>query len=120
MNARVPIYEGDGLLREALENAARKPAAERRAESPIEAFDPASEEIRAIERRAREMRAEVAAGMFSRFFGKVFGALGRWFERAHQRDIERYLSKATDNADLERRLREVERTGHADLLGSHR
>ncbi|MCZ7565014.1 MAG: DUF3563 domain-containing protein [Burkholderiales bacterium] len=120
MNARVPIYEGDGLLREALANAASKPAPERRAETPIDAFDPASHDLWAIERRAREMRAEAFAGLLSRFFGKIFGALGRWAERARQRDVERYLAKATDNADLERRLREIERTGHADPLGSHR
>jgi hypothetical protein len=36
--------------------------------------------------------------------------LDRWFWRQRQKDRERYLARATDVADVERRLRELERT----------
>lgn len=100
MTARVPIYEGDGLLRKA----------------PAKATRPSRTEAERVERRARELRAELIADLFSRLF--------RWIERsfwrARQRDLEHYLSQATDAADLERRMRALERLPRSDVLGSFR
>lgn len=62
------------------------------------------------------MRAELIADLFSRLF--------RWIDRslwrARQRDVEHYLSQATDAADLERRMRALERLPRSDVLGSLR
>lgn len=111
MNARVPIHPSDDLLQVALANAA-KPARSR-----VEAIpEPSHADVQEIERRARALRAELIAHRFARF--------GRWIERAFwragQRDVEYYLSQATDAADLERRMRRLERLPRADALGSFR
>ena len=66
----------------------------------------------AIEREARQMRARALTLMFRR--------IGRAIERAawrlRERDIERYLAKSSDLADLERRIRDLER-GRGSGLG---
>ena len=118
MNARVPIHDGDTVLREALAKVARPaPRAVERSVADIttapQARGPSHADILEIERRARALRAELIAGLFSRFF--------RWIERAfwraQQRDVEHYLSQATDAADLERRMRTLERSARAGVLG---
>ncbi|MCC6609540.1 MAG: DUF3563 family protein [Burkholderiales bacterium] len=50
-------------------------------------------------------------------FTRLIRAVKRSLWRAEQREVERYLAEATDNADLERRLRDLERTG---FHGSYR
>jgi hypothetical protein len=114
VNARVPIYEGDGLLRDTLARAAaRAPAGGERAAT--ESLEPSHDQIQEIERLARQLRADVIADF-------VVGAF-RWIERvlwrAQRRDVEHYLSQATDAADLERRMRSLERQ-RASALGSYR
>jgi Protein of unknown function (DUF3563) len=108
MNARVPLYDGDAVLREALAKVA-KPAPRAAERSAADT----TTDILEIEHRARALRAELIAGLFSRFF--------RWIERAlwraQQRDVEHYLSQATDAADLERRMRTLERSTRAGVLG---
>ena len=42
-------------------------------------------------------------------FQKVFAALERSAQRRREREIEGYLSQATDAADLENRFRRLER-----------
>jgi len=142
VNARVPIYEGDGLFHDPLARAARparvrvarpapvevKPAAparvERTAPAPASVgFELSREEIDAAERRAHALRAEMAAGIFGRLFraiGAFFVGVENALYRAQQRDVERYLSQATDNVDLERRLRELERSPNLDPYWSRR
>jgi hypothetical protein len=66
----------------------------------------------AIEREARAMRARVVALMFRR----IGRAIERAVWRARQRDIEKYLAKSSDLADLERRMRELEQ-GRGSGLG---
>lgn len=62
------------------------------------------EDFMAIEREARELRARVIGVMFRRMGRAIERAL--W--RARQRDLEKYLAKAVDQADLERRMRDLE------------
>jgi len=57
-----------------------------------------------IEHDARELRARVIGLMFRRMGRAIERAL--W--RSRQRDVEKYLAKAVDHADLERRMRELE------------
>jgi Protein of unknown function (DUF3563) len=71
------------------------------------------EDFMAIEREARALRARVAGLMFRRM-GR---AIERAVWRARQRDIEKYLAKSSDLADLERRMREIEQ-GRGTGLGS--
>jgi len=60
---------------------------------------------RAIETRARALRGETLKALLTRF--------GQWLETSlrpgPRRDVEAYLAQSTDHADLERRLRDVER-----------
>jgi hypothetical protein len=48
-------------------------------------------------------------GGMKNFIQQVFAALERGAQRLREREIESYLSEATDAADLENRLRRLER-----------
>jgi len=45
-------------------------------------------------------------------FGFLLDHIGRWFERAERRRRDEYLAGARDLADLERRMRALERDGY--------
>jgi len=62
-------------------------------------------DVRAIEARARRLRAEYVGGLLRR----LFNWLERDVRRARQRRIEQYLASATDLADLEHRMRALAR-----------
>jgi Protein of unknown function (DUF3563) len=91
MRVAYPLYEGDGYLH------FRPAAAPEKAETRVD--------VRAIEARARAIRREAIADLFAR--------LGQWLQAklqsARRREVEAYLAQSTDHADLERRLRDVER-----------
>lgn len=70
-------------------------------------------DIMAIEREARAMRARVIGLMFRR----IGRAIERAFWRMRQRDIEKYLAKSSDLADLERRIRGLEQGRGPGLAG---
>jgi hypothetical protein len=57
------------------------------------------------------VRCSAAAedGGMKNFIQQVFAALERGAQRLREREIESYLSQATDAADLENRLRRLER-----------
>ncbi len=63
------------------------------------------EDVMAIEREARAMRARVLAIMVRR----AWRAVERTFWRMRQRDVEKYLARSSSLADLERRMRDLER-----------
>lgn len=91
MRDLAPIYEGDGLSH----GAPRSVAAEAARSTPPDAV------ARAVSaRRAAAMRA---------FFPKLFSWFADQFDNARMREVERYLSQATDLCDLEQRIRRVER-----------
>jgi hypothetical protein len=71
------------------------------------------EDFMAIERDARELRARVI-GLMLRKMGR---SIERAFWRMRQRDVEKYLSKSSDLADLERRIRELEHGRGGSGLG---
>lgn len=62
----------------------------------------------AIERRARALRA---AAMRSALVG-FWSWVERFFESARRRRVEEYLARAQSIADLETRLRRLERGGY--------
>jgi hypothetical protein len=103
------MYEGDGFLRDALARAAAPGP-----DATADTSEPSRADIAEIERLARRMRADVIAGLFAR----VYGWFNRASWRAQQRDVEHYLSQASDAADLERRMRTLDRA-RAGALGSH-
>jgi hypothetical protein len=83
MNEHDMMYEGDGIL--------RKPNRWDR--------------IAAYERRARRLRAIYIGGLFARLLDWLESkARAAWRRRA-----EHYLAQASDLADLERRMRTLER-----------
>lgn len=87
----MPTYEGDGLFHDAPRSVeATATRAARRDAAP-----------RAVAaRRAEAMR---------RFFPKLASWFADQFDNARMRDVERYLSQATDLCDLEQRIRRLER-----------
>jgi hypothetical protein len=93
MRIAYPLYEGDGYLhyRNARTSSSRETST--------------GVDVRAIEARAHALRRQAIAALFARF--------GRWLEARLQtgprREVEAYLAQSTDHADLERRLRDVER-----------
>ena len=48
------------------------------------------------------------------FLTQLLGGLERWAKRQDQRELDAYLSKATDGADLEARLRRAIQRPHRD------
>lgn len=106
MTQETTLKVSDGSLTE-------RPAAPERAPTDPETPDFSAwagkdlthEDFMAIEREARAMRARVLAAMIRR----IGQAIERAFWRLRQRDIEKYLAKSGDLADLERRIRDLER-----------
>jgi uncharacterized protein DUF3563 len=54
-------------------------------------------------------RAAAENGGMKNLVQQIFAALERGAQRLREREIESYLSEATDAADLENRLRRLER-----------
>jgi hypothetical protein len=71
------------------------------------------EDMMAIEREARAMRARVMAMMIRR----AWRAIERAVWRMRQRDLEKYLAQSSNLADLERRIRDLERNRGSGLGG---
>lgn len=92
----LPLYEGDGYLHGG-------PASSRKGRDLPLAWKEAAE----IEREAHRLRGEALAGLFARLFTWLRTKLAR----ARTSALEDYLARASSLADVERRLREVEREG---------
>ena len=86
MNRGLPLYEGDSLIRSGH-------------------LLPRVETLETIEREARQLRARTVWMYLERFANWVEHAV--W--KARQRDVARFLSRATDHADLERRMKALDR-----------
>ena len=116
MKFETPMYDGDSIIRRGPEAQPEAPKAEikvdstpkmlqrkiilQRTESPVvDNFE--------IERRARGLRA---AAMRSALVG-FWSWVERFFETARRRRDEEYLARAQSIAELEARLRELERSG---------
>ena len=69
-------------------------------------------DLQAVIERARRQRNEELGRLFGRFLAWLQAAV----ERARRSDVERFLSRANDHADLERRMREIEQ-GRNALIG---
>ncbi len=100
MNARLPMYEGDGFIHQGMSSPTDGTAS-----TAAPASSPSIDELQGLEREARRLRSE--------YVFALLGAIKAWFadipRRARQDSAERYLSGATDHAEVERRIRALER-----------
>ena len=98
MSYNTALYEGDGIIHSAP-----------RARAAIQG-------AAGTRRFARPHARRIHRGPIVALFGAIWNALRSavvWidekFREAHYRRIESYLAQSTDHADLERRLRDLER-----------
>ena len=54
------------------------------------------------------------------FFALLLEHIGHWFERAERRRRDEYLTGARDIAELERRMRALERSGYPQPFDGER
>lgn len=116
MRFEAPLYDGDSLIRPgpvvsgatpiAPAGADEAPELLRRTVAAPGVLDDA--DLAEIEARARTLRAEMIAGWFARLGER----LNNWLEAARRRRAEEYLARAQSHAELEARLRELERRGY--------
>ncbi len=117
MRFQLPMYEGDSFLRPGPEADSRTlkspqephstPEMLQRKIAPVEADLLVLDHFE-IERRARALRAAAIRSAAASFWGWV----ERLFETARRRRVEEYLAGARSVAELEARLRKLERHGH--------
>ncbi|MFM9885285.1 MAG: hypothetical protein ACKVQT_19855 [Burkholderiales bacterium] len=102
MNARLPMYEGDGFIRQGLSQPIDNGIA-------VEPTNPLSqpnfEALMQLEKEARRLRSEHATKLIQSMIGWIRDIP----RRARQASAERYLAGASDHADVERRIRNLER-----------
>jgi len=111
-----PLYEGDSIIRYGPTTSPEPVAGRQQAHSTPKILQRSSTaatthrralDIPEIEARARALRAAAIAGLASR----AWTWLGTYFERARRRRDEEYLARAQSLAELEHRLRTLERRG---------
>jgi hypothetical protein len=117
MKLQLPLYEGDSIIRYGPTTSPDPVAGQRQTHSTPKilqrssmptATSGAALDISEIEARARALRAAAIAEMA----GRAWTWLGTYFERARRRRQEEYLARSQNLADLEHRLRKLEREGH--------
>ena len=117
MKLQLPLYEGDSIIRHG-PTTSPEPVADqlqthstpkilRRSRALAAPSRPALD-IAEIEARARALRAAAIADLVS----CAWSWLGGSFERGRRRREEEYLARAQNLAELEHRLRKLERQGH--------
>jgi len=92
----VPLYDGDGYLHAGPVSGGRKTEA-----APVW-IDPIQ-----IEREAQRLRGETMAELL----GRIYAWVKLRFARLRTSELDRYLAGSTSLADVERRLRDAERSG---------
>jgi hypothetical protein len=118
------MYDGDSIIRpapkvreETLDSGDSTPKMVRRKITPVAPMGASTEPYLAepfvidtfgIERRARALRAAAVRSALVSFWSWV----ERLFETSRRRRVEGYLARAQSIAELEARLRKLERGGH--------
>jgi hypothetical protein len=113
MRQWLPLYEGDGYLRDPGPYAAGAEDLTKTVGEHAAVGVPSGPEALELERKARQLRAETLRS----WFPKAAAWARDKIHHARMCEAERYLSQATDLADLERRLHEAERRGMHSLGG---
>ena len=96
---RIPMYEGDSVIRSGPVPASPGTTLRRSPEGAISRSE--------IEQRARKLRWETLADLL----GNIVERVRRGAQSARSRELDSYLSRATSLADVERLLKEAEREG---------
>jgi hypothetical protein len=112
---QAPLYDGDSIIRYGPSTPPAPTITHREADSTPETLqrtiasaEPMTRlDIAAIEARARALRAEAIADLARR----AWQWLATASERARRRREEEYLARAQSHAELEYRLRKLERSG---------
>lgn len=107
MKSAYPLYDGDGIIHAPAESSAAAFEGEAGFLSNAagsSAFSGSDVSVFEIEKAAREYRARTVAALVSRFLDWIEAGI----QRAKYRDLEAYLAKSTDLADLEHRMRRIE------------
>ena len=116
MKLQLPLYEGDSIIRYGPTTSPEPVTGPRQAHSTPKILQRSSPpaptslpalDIPEIEARARALRAVAIAEMA----GRAWTWLGTYFERARRRRQEEYLARSQSLAELEYRLRKLERQG---------
>jgi len=117
MKLQLPLYEGDSIIRygpttspdpvAGQQQAHSTPKMPQRSNITAAATSLPALNIAEIEARARALRAAAIADLVSR----AWTWLGTYFERARRRREEEYLARSQSLAELEHRLRKLERQG---------
>jgi hypothetical protein len=107
MTAKLPMYEGDGYIRDGLADlsAGAYTKAGPRAYGGPDSSRLTIGELAYLEREARRMRSRALGDLIERLFARLDTLRARWAQRA----LERRLGTPTDAVDLEQRLRALER-----------
>ena len=115
-----PLYEGDSVLRsgpvfseDTASGSKETPGAAeivQRATAP-EALEDGLD-LQTIDARARALRAEAIRAWMARLGER----LSQWLESARRRRDEEYLARSQSHAELEARMRELERRGYVPHL----
>lgn len=116
MKYAIPMYDGDSIIRPGPEPKTEAPEAvipshstpemvQRKISPPTEAQ---KVDFAEIERQARALRAAAVRAAFASFGSWV----ERFFETARRQRVEEYLARSQSVAELEARLRKLERGGH--------
>jgi len=116
MKYAIPMYDGDSIIRPGPEPKTETPVAVIRTHSTPEmvqrktssSAEPQRVDIADIERQARALRAATVRAALASFWAWV----ERSFETARRRRVEDYLARSQSVAELEARLRQLERGSH--------
>ena len=104
MRLTAPLYEGDGLIRSGPAYGGDAPPASE--STPREA--PELElDVAEVEARARALRAAYIGALL----GRLWERFEAWLESGRRAREEAYLARAENLADLEARMRRLEREG---------
>jgi hypothetical protein len=95
---RLPMYEGDSFIHTS--------PAPGHLPAPVQDANVVLD-LERVEQRARELRSETLRGLL----GRAFAWIGKKLQQARRSELEDYLSRSSNLADLERRLKEAEREG---------
>jgi hypothetical protein len=95
---RLPMYEGDSFIHTS--------PAPSHLPAPVQDANVVLD-LERVEQRARELRSKTLRGLL----GRAFAWIGKKLQQARRSELEDYLSRSSNLADLERRLKEAEREG---------
>jgi hypothetical protein len=116
MRFDAPLYEGDSVIRPgpAFSLGDSPVAGKPEAKVEPEALEAKVFELSVaeVEARARAMRAAYIGGLLSR----VWDRFEAWLEKGRRAREEAYLAQADNLADLEARMRRIERQGYVPHL----